>query len=142
MKTTFRWFLLAALAAAVLSYAALPIPPLARGILTFVLGILLVGLFLFFTRGRPLAGVRAKLACSLLIAAGPCCFGLLAVRIDHAVISLLAAPALLLLETAAVVWFIRRYVRCPSCGKRIPFFGDDDCCPHCGAVLEEHTKTT
>ena len=61
MKTTFRWFLLAALAADVLTYVALPIPPLARGILTFVLGILLVGLFLFFTRGRPLAGVRAQL---------------------------------------------------------------------------------
>ena len=38
MKTTFRWFLLAALAADVLTYVALPIPPLARGILTFVLG--------------------------------------------------------------------------------------------------------
>lgn len=141
METKFKFFLLAALAAAILSHFALPIPPLASGILTFALGILLVGLFLFFTRGRPLAGLRAKLACSLLLFAGPCCIGVSLYGIDRSVPSLLAVLALLLLEIAAVVWLIRRYVRCPSCGKRIPFFGDDDRCPHCGAALGKSSKT-
>lgn len=141
MEKKFRFCLLAALAAAILSHFALPIPPLASGILTFALGILLVGLFLFFTRGRPLAGLRAKLACSLLLFAGPCCIGVPLYGIDRSLPSLLSLLALLLLELAAVVWLIRRYVRCPSCGKRVPFFGDNDRCPHCGAAMEEADKT-
>ena len=56
--------------------------------------------------------------------------------------AVLAVPAFLLLEAAAMVWLIRRYVRCPSCGKRLPFFGDDDRCPHCGAALKENATTT
>lgn len=141
MEKKFRFYLLAALAAAILSYCVFPISPLASGILTFALGILLVGLFLFFTRGRPLAGTRAKLACSLLLFAGPCCIGVPVYRIDRSVPSLLSLLALLLLELAAVVWLIRRYVRCPHCGKRVPFFGDNDRCPHCGANMEETSDT-
>ena len=141
MEKKFVFSLLAILAAAALSRLVLPIPPLASGIVTLVLGALVVGLFLFLTRDRPLAGVRAKRTCSLILFVGFCFIGSLR-GIDYSLAAVLAVPAFLLLEAAAIVWLIRRYVRCPSCGKRIPFFGDDDRCPHCGAALEENATTT
>lgn len=136
MEKKFVFSLLAILAAAGLSRFVLPISPLASGIVTLVLGALVVGLFLLLTRGRPLAGVRAKRACSLILFVGFCSIGSLR-GIDRSLTAVLAVLVLLLLEVATVVWFIRRYIRCPHCGKRLPFFGDDDCCPHCGADLKE-----
>ena len=96
MEKKFVFSLLAILAAAALSRLVLPIPPLASGIVTLVLGALVVGLFLFLTRDRPLAGVRAKRTCSLILFVGFCSIGSLR-GIDYSLAAVLAVPAFLLL---------------------------------------------
>lgn len=88
---------------------------------------LILGLYLLLTKGRPMARARGRLLTFLWTTA----LAAMTVAVQEEAGALLAAFLLLAAQEAAVLWLDWRNVRCSSCGKHLPLFGDMDRCAAC-----------
>ena len=87
-------------------------------------------LYLLLTRGAPMAGPRGRLFTYLwiflapmqMVESGGDLWGLLSI-------------VLVAVQVAAALRLDRKHVRCPHCGKHLPYFGDMDLCHACGTRL-------
>lgn len=87
---------------------------------------LILGLYLLLTKGKPMAGARGRLLTFLWTA-----LAAMTVAVQEEAGALLAAFLLLTAQEAAALWLDWRNVRCSSCGKHLPLFGDMDRCAAC-----------
>ena len=87
-------------------------------------------LYLLLTRDAPMAGPRGRLFTYLwnllapmqMVESGGDLWGLLSI-------------VLVAVQVAAALRLDRKHVRCPRCGKRLPYFGDMNLCHACGTRL-------
>ena len=87
---------------------------------------LILGLYLLLTKGKPMAGALGRLLTFLLTA-----LAAMTLAVQEEAGALLAAFLLLTAQEAAALWLDWRNVRCSSCGKHLPLFGDMDRCAAC-----------
>lgn len=104
--------------------------------LTCALAVTVVILFLYLllTRGVPMAGERGRLFTDLWVFLVGLSFATQEWW-GRSLPALLASLVLLVVQVVAALWLDWKNVRCPSCGKHLPLFGDMDWCSACGTAF-------
>lgn len=92
--------------------------------------VVILFLYLLLTRGIPMAGERGRLFTDLWVFLAGLSFATQEWW-GRSLPALLTSLVLLVVQVAAALRLDWKNVRCPSCGKHLPLFGDMDRCADC-----------